>query len=334
MHPGSLQKDSYLELNIGVNLKPISVIVDPLATVLTSLVENFGPLSARPPAIRRRAANRAARWVPVPTLLRLTLGGPSRLVAPDFIASPTATFASQIEQIRETPHHVLDQDLSVPSQSGSAVARLWRRDPDHILQEYCSALSLYWRDVIMPMYPDLDRRLRREVVRLDAGLNDYGHDTVLGLIHPHVAFEGGRLTLLNSYSTGHVTWKTDSLVIKPMIASPMTHYSNIGSADNPRVTQASLAVPLPGLWPAWSDNASDTSLALELLVGRPRAQILRSLQTRPGTTTDLAHELRLVPSSTSHHLKRLQSAGVVESSRRRDGVYYRLTNRGRRLVSI
>jgi hypothetical protein len=44
----------------------VSVHVDPLATVLTSVVEIFGPLSARVPVALGRAAKRAAQRVPVP----------------------------------------------------------------------------------------------------------------------------------------------------------------------------------------------------------------------------------------------------------------------------
>jgi DNA-binding transcriptional ArsR family regulator len=282
----------------------------------------------------RRAVKGAARWVPVPELVGLTLGGLDGLLAPDFVNGRVATFVEQVEQIRETPQSVLAQDLSVYGQFGSAAARLWREDPDRALSTYCSVLTLYWREVITPLYPDLERRLRREAARVEAGLDAYGYQTMLALLHPRTRFEQGRLRLAESYSTGQITWTARELMIKPMIAAPMTWYSNIGAADNPRVTKAFLAVASPSLRSGWSPGAADAYPALELLIGRPRAQILRSLRHRPGTTTDLAHELGLLPSTTSHHLKTLRSAGVVTASRRRHGVYYRLTNRGARLVAI
>jgi DNA-binding transcriptional ArsR family regulator len=332
---GRQRADSCLVLDPAVpGVQPVSVHVDPLATVLTSVVEVFGPLSARVPVALGRAVRRAARWVPVPALLDLILGGPDGRQMPDFVTAGAVTFHAQVEQLRQTPQSVLAEDLSVYGQSDSPAARLWERNPEHALANVCSALTLYWRDVITPLYPDLERRLRREAARLDAGLDAYGHETVLALLHPRTRFEHGRLIRPEFYSTGQVIWTANELIVKPMIAAPATTFSNIGSADNPRVTKAFLAVAAPSLRLGWSTAAADASHALELLIGRPRAQILRSVRSRPGTTTDLAHELGLLPSTTSYHLKALRSAGVVTSSRRPTGVYYRLTDRGARLVAI
>ncbi len=335
MATASQRADSFLTLDTaGPHVQPVSVHVDPLATVLTSVVEFFGPLSARVPVALARAARQSARWVPVPTVLDLISGGPSGLQVPDFVSEPVATFAEQIEQLRQTPQPVLAEDLFVYGQSDSAAARLWRGDPEHALASLCSALTLYWRDVMKPLYPDLERRLRREVARLDAGLDAYGYPTVLALLHSRVRFEHGQLIRADSYSTGPVAWKSSELVIKPMVAAPATMYSNIGTADNPRVTKAFLAMAPPSLRSGWSTANHDSYPALELLIGRPRAQILRSVRSRPGSTTDLAHELGLLPSTTSYHLKALRSAGVVTASRRPTGVYYQLTDRGARLVAI
>ncbi len=169
--------DSFLRLEVtGQDVRPVSVHVYPLATVLTSVVEVFGPLSGRVPVAVGRAAKRAARWVPVPTLLDLILGGPDGVLSPDFVSDrSSATFVDQVEQIRETPQSVIAQDLAVYGQFDSGAARLWRRDPGRGLSEYCSVLTLYWRDVITPLYPDLERRLQREAARLDAGLDAYGY---------------------------------------------------------------------------------------------------------------------------------------------------------------
>jgi len=332
---GRTLPDSFLTFEVaGSDVQPVSVHVDPLVTVLTSIVEMFGPLSPRVPVAVRRAARTAARWVPVSDLVELTLGGPRSLMVPDFISVDTGSFVEAVEQIREINPAVVAQDLFVYEQFDGAAARRWQRDPARVLGDYCSGLTQYWRDVVIPLYPNLQQRVQREAARLEAGLDVYGYETLLPLLHPRTRFEHGRLTRVDSYKSGPVNWKTRELVIKPMVATPLTCYSNIGAADNPRVTKAFLACAPPNLRPGRVIDATAARPALDLLIGVPRAQILRSLCHRPGTTTDLADELGLLPSTTSYHLRALRSAAVVTSARRRTGVYYQLTERGWRLVAI
>jgi DNA-binding transcriptional ArsR family regulator len=54
----------------------------------------------------------------------------------------------------------------------------------------------------------------------------------------------------------------------------------------------------------------------------------------PENTVALARALHLTESAVSQHLKRLTSAGLVESRRSGHRVYYRLSARGSKLISL
>lgn len=73
---------------------------------------------------------------------------------------------------------------------------------------------------------------------------------------------------------------------------------------------------------------------IKVLASDTRRDVLRHLQARPMTVTELARVLGLKKPTVSEHLNKLTEAGLV--SRREDGrlwVYYELTRSGKKLVS-
>lgn len=334
---GTSSPDAFVEITPpGDRSGPVlTVEVDPMATVLTSIVESFGPLAHRVPPLELKQARAAARHTPVPLLLHLTVGGASDLYSPDFLrgVGSASTFEQQVEALRETPPEILAQDLDSLRAQNRGSAMPWLRDPGRVLAAYCAALLAYWREVVSPLHPDLHRHLRREAARLEVGLEEYGADVLLGLLHPRLSAENGRLRLHGGHYSGVTPWRADTLVLKPMVCAAPTYFSNIGAADNPRVRTAFFAAATPALRQGRAAEAEPDN-GVDLLIGRPRAEILRSLRRRPGTTTELAAELRLTPSTVSYHLKALSTAGVTGMSRHGARVYYRITDDGLRLLDI
>jgi DNA-binding transcriptional ArsR family regulator len=328
--------DAVVRLDAGGTPR-ITAEADPMATVLTSLVEAFGPLSHRLPVAFRRSMASTARNVDIPRLLQLVLLEP--LQTSDFLfpveAAKAASFADRLEQVRATRLPDLAVDLIRYRPADLGVVRQWAHDPDRLLADYCSKLADYWRAVVQPAHPRLEDRLRREAERLELGLQEYGQEIVLNLVHPRLQYADGCLRMSDNLYRGPTPWHAEMLVIKPMIAAPNTLMTNMGTVDPPHISRAYFATAPPALRPGWpADSRADDGDALVLLVGRPRAHILRSLQRRPGTTTDLADEFGLTPGTVSHHLKLLQQARVVIPLRRGAMVYYRITDRGARLVSL
>jgi DNA-binding transcriptional ArsR family regulator len=77
-----------------------------------------------------------------------------------------------------------------------------------------------------------------------------------------------------------------------------------------------------------------SNLPLSTLLGVTRTRLISALIRRSATTTELAAELRMAPSTVSYHLAMLTNAGVAGSMRAGPLVYYHLTDRGFRLLQV
>ena len=83
----------------------------------------------------------------------------------------------------------------------------------------------------------------------------------------------------------------------------------------------------------WSSQPPQTGQALELLLGRSRAEVLLSLEP-PSSTLEIAHRLKLAPGGVSEHLTLLRQAGLVETHRSGRFVIYRLSPTGTALLEL
>lgn len=314
----------------------VTVQADPMVTVLASFVEVFGWRSHRMPASIRRSMTSAARWVPVPLLVGFSVAAAA---LGTFDAAVTAevtdpmSFEDRLEQLRATTLPEPDDDDVAVGELDPGTARRWAQDGDRAMADYCGALATYWRDVVQPHYPRLEHRLQREAERWKTGLQEYGAETVLNLLHPQLRSDAGSLRLTGGHWSGPRSWSAERLVLKPMVVTPATYMSNIGAPKLPAVRDAHFAASPPALRPGWNAGPEKDD-SLSLLLGRPRASVVRSLSLRPGTTTDLADELGLTPATVSHHLSVLAAAEVLERSRRGAQVWYRVNDRGRTLAAL
>ncbi len=314
----------------------ITVQADPLATVLVSFAETFGWRSHRMPAPIRRSMTSAARWVPVPlveefNVASAALGTFDAALAAE--ATDPLSFDDRLEQVRAMTLPEPVDEVAALGELAPVMARRWSQDRDRAMADYCDALATYWRDVVRPHYPRLEQRLRREAERWEVGLQEYGADTVLNVLHPQLRSDAGSLRLKTGHFSGPGSWSAERLVLKPIVATPATYLSNIGAPQLPAVRDAHFAAPPPALRPGWDTGPAEDD-SLSLLLGRPRASILRSLSRRPGTTTDLADEFGLTPATVSHHLGLLTAAKVLQRSRRGAQAWYRVNDRGRTLSTL
>jgi DNA-binding transcriptional ArsR family regulator len=83
----------------------------------------------------------------------------------------------------------------------------------------------------------------------------------------------------------------------------------------------------------WYHTPPKPLAELELVLGVPKARMLFMLQT-PLNTGELAHRLVLTAGAVSQQLKNLHQGGLVESFRQGKLVYYRLTERGEKLLAL
>lgn len=334
--------------------------VNPQCTVLTSLMESFGPLVGRLPPPLLAETRRCARDVEIEPLLGpLTSRVSSDSQAPGFLslARPAATFLEQVEMVRATPEQQIVDDLTRESLHlrfsattsadtnvdwdavMTAEGRRWQRwleNPLQALVYYCDRLVTYFRTVILSIYPAFERRLHREVHRLELAVDRWGLDLVLDHLHPRFQFAAGYVTphFRHAGTAGHRSWQPSRLVVQPLVAAPATVMHNWRYDAEDYEEDAKIGVATGELALRGPTQADPDPAPLELLVGVPRARVLQALRSLPGSTTDLAHELRYSPGNVSHHLKALAQAGAVEGHRTGPMVCYHLTGRGNKLVRL
>lgn len=83
----------------------------------------------------------------------------------------------------------------------------------------------------------------------------------------------------------------------------------------------------------WSDSRLPGSDALASVISPARAKIM-ALLVRPASTSEIANALAMTPGGASQQLALLHGAGLVERSRERHHVYYRLSRRGSQLLTL
>jgi DNA-binding transcriptional ArsR family regulator len=88
-----------------------------------------------------------------------------------------------------------------------------------------------------------------------------------------------------------------------------------------------------GLANLWDDARLPGDDALASVVGPARARIM-ALLVHPTSTTEIANALAMTPGGASQQLALLYGAGLVERSRERRHVYYRLSRRGSQLLAL
>jgi hypothetical protein len=156
-----------------------------------------------------------------------------------------------------------------------------------------------------------------------------GAETMLSAIAPQVSYQNGVLSIHYEKpkpSFCHAT-RGDGLQLVPLIFAGNHVSYQIDSHWRTMVIYTSRGAGL------WHYQALEPSAALEATLGAGKARLLLALAS-PLNTSELAHKLTLTAGAVSQQLKNLTHAGLVESHRQGKNVYYRLTERGEKLVAL
>ncbi|MGA4840725.1 ArsR/SmtB family transcription factor [Streptomyces sp. G45] len=143
-----------------------------------------------------------------------------------------------------------------------------------------------------------------------------GISSMLNGLHPHVRYDGGRLTL---------TARGLSTAARAEVDGPVLLYPHANCA---RSGVWARSIPGAGLMLVYSTEGEAVSGPGDenrrSMLGEPRQRLLRSL-SEARTTTELARTHHLSPSTVSYHLSRLYDAGLVSRRRAGNRVYYLAT---------
>jgi DNA-binding transcriptional ArsR family regulator len=90
--------------------------------------------------------------------------------------------------------------------------------------------------------------------------------------------------------------------------------------------------PPRGVGTLWAPRNGDGQAALDALLGRTRATVLRALEA-PCSTTELSRRLELTPGAVSLHLTVMHDAGLLIRQRAGRSVLYRASAIGEALLA-
>jgi DNA-binding transcriptional ArsR family regulator len=105
-----------------------------------------------------------------------------------------------------------------------------------------------------------------------------------------------------------------------------------GTGSTARACPYALIYTTRGTAALWETQRTGDPTALDRLLGRSRARLLRAL-AEPMTTTRLSGRLRMSLGGVGDHLAVLRSAGLVTGSRSGRTVLYRRTALGDTLIA-
>jgi DNA-binding transcriptional ArsR family regulator len=154
-------------------------------------------------------------------------------------------------------------------------------------------------------------------------------------ISPAYTFAGSELDIANMhYAPISVPSTTEAWLIATVFSWPHDASIVCNEVGIAWPTRAPMLPYAPrGLANLWDDGRLPGSDALASVIGPARARIMELL-VRPTSTTEIANALAITPGGASQQLALLHNAGLVERSRERRHVYYRLSRRGGQLLAL
>ncbi|MFD0271417.1 DUF5937 family protein [Streptomyces sp. NPDC127106] len=252
---------------------------------------------------------------------------------PDFLSpppiGPSVTFEEELARVRAAgsadPEGVRE-DLRrslvcTPGAAQSAAGRRMLADPARAVRELADLLEQAWAALIAPHWPRLRALLEADILFHSRRLAAGGLEALFDGLHPDLGWSGNTMTIRKP---GHHDRGLDGqgLLLMP---SAFVWPEVVGGYDPP--WQPTLVYPARGIGALWTAPAGPAPRALARLLGRGRAEVLCALH-EPASTTALARRLELAPATVSDHLKALQGAGLLLSSRHGHHVLYERTPLG------
>jgi DNA-binding transcriptional ArsR family regulator len=250
---------------------------------------------------------------------------------PDFITPPPATPLADLEgelaRVRATPvdRVALEVGWRFEDSEVPAAVRPLLDDPDRGLDMLVAVMRAYWERAIEPWWPAIRAVLEADVVHRARRLTAGGTIEVFAGLHRAVRWRDG-IVEIDRFPDHDVDLAGRGLLLLPTVFAWPEVFAMI---DEP--WQPALIYTPRGVGSLWAPPAEPDPGALDALIGRRRAAILRALGA-PATTQDLAARLGASPAGVSEHLGVLRRAGLVSSQRDGRRVLYARTAAGEQML--
>ena len=235
---------------------------------------------------------------------------------PDFLATAPRWDlgpGDELAALRQAPLEGVRVDLGkmIARSSGrrQEALRRMREHPARARAVIADAWAEVWEAAMAPVWPQLERLLRSDVAVRSRTIATEGLAAMASGIHPQVSWGDGSVRVRLRRHSEDVDCRGSGLVLVPSV---MSSWGCMVITEPP--AQPTLFYPARGVTAGWAHEGGDPARALEALIGPVRAGILLSAHV-PRTTSRVAEEAGIAPSTASHHLTVLRDAGLVVSSR-------------------
>jgi DNA-binding transcriptional ArsR family regulator len=242
--------------------------------------------------------------------------------------------ADQLAALCKTPPQVIHRELHerFPKDLPPGL-RQFAAKPVAALQRYAGGLAAFWEAAVSSYWPSIRAALETEILVRGRVLAINGADVLLGTLHRRVVWNPPTLTMAGAQEGSHHL-ADESLILVPILFGRGQPFFSVHPG---RATAFSYQAPGAAVLAHRStfDQTTDEPARCDrmaILVGERRAALLRALTT-PTTTTTIARQMGLAPSTVSEHLTALVAAGVAQRRRAGIRVLYGLSRTGVDLIS-
>lgn len=276
-------------------------------------------------ALRTPALRPLAEWV---------RNWPTAEIPGFLLAVPSAgrpRLEDELDALRNTPAEVVTSALAArPDWHGPAFER-FAAAPEHSLDWLAGALAEFWERTLSACWHRVTGAIEEDILLRGRTLLVNGHEALLNGLHVRVQWMQPMLTVDAATLDGSAGPGATAagLVLVPLLfCRDASHVARDGSGHQAVSYQARGAAMLAGEGISWSAGTHRAAAErLARLVGPTRATLCTMLAT-PASTTRLARELALAPSTVSEHLRTLLDAGLIDRHRAGQRVLYTLSGRG------
>ena len=286
-------------------------------------------------------ALRALHDVGLPYMEAL-LGGNSYV--PDFLTpTPTAPgvdFEEDLKRLCATPTSIIEDNLQllIAIAGESDIRKDALAHPREMICALVEELRTYWDYTLAHHWSRMIAILENDILYRAREQALYGASDMLNGLHPKFGYKDGNLFIDKEWKWKfpppcvapdfHYDIAGQGIQIVPTIFSFPKLYWQISDDYQPMFIYGARGT---GLW--HYAEPDDPEEALQITMGVGRSRVLYALMT-PRSTTELAYMLDITSGAVSQHLSKLNQAGLVESSRSGKRVFYRLSQRGQKLIDV
>ncbi len=256
----------------------------------------------------------------------------------DFL-TPTPTqvvrsFENELARVRSITDDVIRNNIErmIDLDGETAIRRQFLSYPHESLECVIEELRLYWQHAIARHWPRVISVLESDMLYHARLMALKGVDEMINVLHPKLHYQMGLMQIDKDfcpYDTGDVYELGGSgIQLVPAVFSTHTVSWQVVPEWLPMVIYGARGA---GLW--YEPCLPDPEQALITTLGEGKAKLLLALKS-PGHTTELARQLDVTAGAVSQQLGKLAQAGLVESRRSSNRVYYHLTTRGEKLLLL